>query len=113
MNVQCSGGTRPESTLPRQTTESLITFTGQAFTPLLAGFAASFCFSLVKGLIPFARRPSGLFDDHELREAGKDEDAGLLQLLVADSREHLEHLRSGRSSDRGSVLNLERPAPGR
>jgi hypothetical protein len=56
----------------------LIALTGLARTPLLAGFAANLCFSLVKGLIPSRAGRAGF-----LGEPVQHEHAGLLQLLVA------------------------------
>src|SRR5579863_7937048 len=42
-------------------TASLTAFTGLALTALLAGFAANFCFCLVKGLIPSRAGRAGFF----------------------------------------------------
>src|SRR5262249_7402037 len=44
---------------------------------------------LGEGVDALARLGGGLLDDDEFRKAGNDEDAGLLQLLVADGCERL------------------------
>src|SRR5580658_1284175 len=41
---------------------------------------------------PLARGPRGLLHDHELREAWKNEDAGLLELAMTHRHERLDDL---------------------
>ena len=53
-----------------QRTESFIAFTALARTPLLAGFAANFCFSLVKGLIPSRAGRAGFLTTTNLAKPG-------------------------------------------
>ena len=49
------------TTLPAHQTASLATFSGEALTDLLAGFAANCIGSLVKGLTPMRASVAGLF----------------------------------------------------
>jgi hypothetical protein len=65
-------------------TESFATFKGDAFTVLLAGFAAKSIGSFVNGLMPLASFGRRLIDDRQFSKARDYKLTGLIEFLVAN-----------------------------
>ena len=91
---------RVSSTTPRMlpsrgfsvTTASLIAFTGRARTALLAGLAANFCFSFVKGLIPSRAGRAGFFTTTNFAKPGRTNVPLFFSSLWATLDERLDDL---------------------
>ena len=85
-----SGRSGPPWCRTPQPTASLIAFTALARTPLLAGLCREHLLLLGERIDALASRARGLLYNHELRKAGKHEDAALLKLFVTHGDERLD-----------------------